>query len=32
LPAEERRPPKANCDPPYTVDSNGIEHFKTGCL
>jgi serine/threonine protein kinase len=32
LPAEEHRPLPVNCDPPYTVDSNGIEHFKTGCL
>jgi serine/threonine protein kinase len=32
-PVEERRsPPPVNCDPPYTVDSNGIEHFKKGCL
>jgi serine/threonine protein kinase len=21
-----------SCDPPYTVDSSGIEHFKAGCL
>jgi serine/threonine protein kinase len=21
-----------NCNPPYTVDTNGIEHFKPGCL
>ncbi|HLK36589.1 MAG TPA: serine/threonine-protein kinase [Polyangiaceae bacterium] len=31
-PASERRPPPVSCDPPYTVDSNGIEHFKAGCL
>jgi serine/threonine-protein kinase len=24
------RPP--NCDPPYTVDANGIHHYKSGCL
>jgi tRNA A-37 threonylcarbamoyl transferase component Bud32 len=29
---QDHRPAPANCDPPYTVDSNGIEHFKTGCL
>lgn len=21
-----------NCDPPFVVDANGIEHFKPGCL
>jgi serine/threonine protein kinase len=27
-------PPRVtpNCNPPYTVDTNGIEHFKPGCL
>jgi serine/threonine protein kinase len=29
---ETHRPSPGNCDPPYTVDSNGIEHFKAGCL
>jgi len=24
--------PAANCDPPYTVDANGIRHIKPGCL
>ncbi len=24
--------PAASCDPPFTVDANGIEHFKAGCL
>jgi serine/threonine-protein kinase len=24
--------PKRDCVPPYTVDSNGIEHFKPWCL
>jgi serine/threonine protein kinase len=31
-PADDHGPLPVNCDPPYTVDSNGIEHFKTGCL
>jgi serine/threonine protein kinase len=29
---EETRPAAASCNPPYTVDTNGIEHFKPGCL
>ena len=24
--------PAASCDPPFTVDADGIEHFKAGCL
>jgi hypothetical protein len=24
--------PAATCDPPFVVDSNGIEHFKPNCL
>jgi serine/threonine protein kinase len=38
-PESEGRPQGANpsraapnCNPPYTVDTNGIEHFKPGCL
>ena len=31
-PPEEHRSTAVNCDPPYTVDSKGIEHFKTGCM
>ncbi|HLK38020.1 MAG TPA: serine/threonine-protein kinase [Polyangiaceae bacterium] len=29
---ESRRSPAVSCDPPYTIDSNGIEHFKASCL
>jgi serine/threonine protein kinase len=25
-------PPKASCDPPYTIDSQGIKKFKVECL
>ncbi len=35
LPAKKSRPSaasRAECDPPFTVDSAGIEHFKPGCL
>ena len=24
--------PKAACDPPYSVDTSGIRHYKKGCL
>ncbi len=24
--------PRINCDPPYSVDSDGIRHYKKGCL
>ena len=24
--------PKASCDPPYSVDAEGIRHYKKGCL
>ncbi len=24
--------PKTSCDPPYSVDSDGIRHYKKGCL
>jgi serine/threonine protein kinase len=30
--AEEVHTATASCNPPYTVDTNGIEHFKPGCL
>jgi hypothetical protein len=30
--AGEHRSAAANCDPPFVVDGNGIEHFKPGCL
>ena len=30
--ADDLRAPAVNCNPPYTVDTNGIEHFKPGCL
>jgi hypothetical protein len=23
---------KTNCNPPYTVDADGIQHFKRECL
>jgi serine/threonine protein kinase len=31
-PPEEHRSTAVSCDPPYTVDSKGIEHFKAGCM
>jgi eukaryotic-like serine/threonine-protein kinase len=24
--------PRINCDPPYSIDSGGIRHYKKGCL
>lgn len=24
--------PRISCDPPYSVDSGGIRHYKKGCL
>ncbi len=31
-PAKPRSRPRPACDPPYTVDSNGIRHLKSECL
>ncbi len=31
-PRPPRPPPRANCDPPYTIDERGIHHYKPGCL
>jgi eukaryotic-like serine/threonine-protein kinase len=32
LPATVEHHSSPNCDPPFVVDTNGIEHFKPGCL
>lgn len=26
------KPPAVSCDPPYTIDANGIKHYKPQCL
>ena len=31
-PVDVARTPARNCDPPFVVDTNGIEHFKPGCI
>jgi serine/threonine-protein kinase len=31
-PSAPSAPAATLCDPPFTVDANGIEHFKPGCL
>ena len=25
-------PARPNCDPPFTIDANGVKHFKPSCL
>ncbi|WP_437605069.1 protein kinase [Sorangium sp. So ce834] len=31
-PAAPASPPSANCDPPYTIDPEGIKRFKVECM
>jgi serine/threonine protein kinase len=31
-PAQVAKPPKPSCDPPYTVDAQGVKRYKVECL
>jgi hypothetical protein len=31
-PRTKPQPPSSHCDPPYTIDSLGIQHFKPECM